>query len=270
MDWDRVIARNRDILLRIVVALMALAGIGEGDNPGPGPRTLPRYRFNSIRRILCTAESAARRLVVIAARDLVTIGFPEGVFMTGFDPDPSRRPVGKGARQREGQGEEGQAVPALALTDPLKRFSFRPRRIRPKSFPRITIIGVTEPTPVPDGWYRLPDDELAAGTLCRRLVSLKRALDDLDGQARRLARWQARRDKLLSASLSDTGQRLAAYENGSRPAGGDVRPVINKPRSPLRVGRPPGHHARQRHEVDAVLADLNWLALDAIAPPDSS
>lgn len=239
MDWALVISRNRDILLRIVAALMALAGIGEGENPA----TLPRHRVNSIRRILLAAESATRRLVVIAARDLATIGFPVGVFMTGLFPDPSRRPVGKGA------GQAGEVpVPAFALTDPLKHFSFGPRPRRPKSFPRITIIGVSEPTPVPDGWYCLPDDELAAGPLCRRLHSLKRALDDLDGQARRLAKWQARRDKFLSA-----------------PGG-----AKNKPRSPLRIGRPPGHRARQRHEVDEVLADLNWLALDAIAPPDTS
>ncbi|MAS07597.1 MAG: hypothetical protein CL534_23285 [Ahrensia sp.] len=260
MDWALVISRNRDILLRIVAALMALAGIGEGENPA----TLPRYRVNSIRRILLVAESATRRLVVIAARDLATIGFPVGVFMTGLFPDPSRRPAGKGA------GQAGEVpVPAFALTDPLKRFSFGPHRKRPKSFPRISFIGGAEPRPVPDGWYCLPDDELAAGPLCRRLLSLKRALDDLDGQARRLARWQARRDKLL-APTSDTGQRLAAYEKEKRLKGAKNMPAPNKPRSPLRVGRPPGHRARQRHEVDEVLADLNWLALDAIAPPDTS
>ena len=91
----------------------------------------------------------------------------------------------------------------------------------------------------------------------------------IDGQARRLARWQARRDKLL-APTSDTGQRLAAYEKEKRLKGAKNMPAPNKPRSPLRVGRPPGHRARQRHEVDEVLADLNWLALDAIAPPDTS
>jgi len=249
MDWDLVISRNREILLRIVAALMALAGIGEGENPGNDARTLPRHRVNSIRRILRAAESAARRLVVIAAKDLATIGLPEGVFMTGFDPDPSRRPAGTGA------GQAGEVpVPAFALTDPLKRFSFGPRPRRAKSFPRISFIGGAEPTPVPDGWYCLPDDELAAGPLCRRLVSLKNALDDLDGQARRLARWQARRDRFLSAPLS------CASLAGAK----------GKPRSPLRTGPPPGHRKRPRHEVDEVLADLNWLARDAIAPPNTS
>jgi hypothetical protein len=71
------------------------------------------------------------------------------------------------------------------------RFDFRPRYRRPKSFPRISIVGVTEPRPIRDGWIPSPDDPVGAGGVCRRLAALKPALDDLDKHARPLARWKA-------------------------------------------------------------------------------
>ena len=190
MDWDRVIARNRDILLRIVVALMALAGIGEGDNPGPGPRTLPRYRFNSIRRILCTAESAARRLVIVMARG-VTLAPPRpraarprpavlrDRFGTGILVPPGARPA---LRPRPG-------TLSLPLLDPLR--PFRARRPVATSIPRISVPGLTAPSPITPRKPPAPDDPLDATRLALRLGALGAALDDLPGQARRFARWRA-------------------------------------------------------------------------------
>ena len=43
------------------------------------------------------------------------------------------------------------------------------------------------PTPTPE-----KDDTVNAGPLCRRLFAIMRALEDLQGQAKRLARWRAR------------------------------------------------------------------------------
>jgi hypothetical protein len=117
-------------------------------------------------------------------------------------------------------------------------------RFQRRSFPRITFIGLTEPTPIPDDWIPSPDDEIDATRLCRRLAGLKRALDDLDGQARRLARWRARRTFLSSSSSS--------LSRGS-------------PRfSPMRPGWPPGFRKPAFHAVDDVLRECHSLARRAL------
>ncbi len=127
------------------------------------------------------------------------------------------------------------AAIALPLLDPRKRFDFHPRRRRAKSFPRICVIGISEPRPIPEIRIPAPDDEIDATRLCRRLAGLKRALDDLDGQAKRLARWKARRDLGLNRS---------------------------KYVSPMRPGYPPGRRKRAFHEVDDILTECHALALD--------
>ncbi len=98
------------------------------------------------------------------------------------------------------------------------------------------MIGVSEPRPIPEGWFPSPDDELDAAPIGRRLRMLKRALDDLDGHAKRFARWRARRDLGLNRS-----------------------PRFN----PMRPGRPPGYRKRAFHEVDDVLRECHALAHDA-------
>ena len=78
----------------------------------------------------------------------------------------------------------------------------------------------------------MKDDTVNAGPLCRRLFAIMRALEDLQGQAKRLARWRARPVE-------------------------ERRPQLT---SPLRVGRPPGFRKRQTHEVDEILMECHWLA----------
>lgn len=234
VDWDMVIARNRELLLRIVAMLFAISGLAEDDAAG----FLTRSSRNHVSRILRAAESAARRLVLIAAHRLAVFQPPLGAFMYGLNPDKTgRRPIGGHA------GNDEAAVAPFGLLDPVKRFSFDPPKIRSKAFPRISTPGITEPAPIPEGWFGLPDDPIDATPILRRLLSLKRALDDLDGEARRLARWQARRDR-------------AAKPRGRA--------------SPLRNGRPPGFRARRVHEVDEVLRDCHDWALYALSPPDTS
>ena len=220
INWARAIARNRDALLRIVAALFAMAGLGEGDSVA----TLPRRLRNQVLRILRPAEAAVRRLVIIAARDLVVVVVPA-----------RRKQAAKPSTTTTTTGNPA-AVPALPLIDSLKRFEIRPRRRRAKSFPRITFIGLTEPTPIPDRWIPSPDDLVDAAPLGRRLAALKRALDDLDGHAQRFARWKAKRDLGLNRS-----------------------PRFN----PMRPGRPPGYRKRAFHAVDDVLRECHALAFDA-------
>jgi hypothetical protein len=101
----------------------------------------------------------------------------------------------------------------------------------------------------PDAPYRplppppAPDDVLDATRITRRLQALGAALDDLQGQAKRFARWRAR-----------------------KAAGRTSR------NWPLRPGRAPGQlkAKSRRQEVHDVLSDLHWFAFEAMEKPDTS
>jgi hypothetical protein len=89
------------------------------------------------------------------------------------------------------------------------------------------------------------EPHLNASHLGQRLNALIRALNDIHRQARRLVRWQVKRDALLKASKPT---RL----------------------SPMRPGLPPGWRERRIHEIDAVLRECHGLANDLLCEPDTS
>ena len=67
MDWPLVINRNRDLLLKIIASLYAMAGFAGG----AVAEMMPRRIYGALMLVLRPAESAVRRLIVIAARGLV-------------------------------------------------------------------------------------------------------------------------------------------------------------------------------------------------------
>ncbi|MGB8817587.1 MAG: hypothetical protein WCC66_06660, partial [Rhizobiaceae bacterium] len=67
MDWNLAIRRNREQLRQIVMALFTLAGMRVGGSLF----TLRRDVFAAILFVLRPAESAVRRLIVIAAHGLI-------------------------------------------------------------------------------------------------------------------------------------------------------------------------------------------------------
>jgi hypothetical protein len=71
-DWPRAIERNRDALTAILATLFAMLGLQAGATLGRTPRQLHR----AVLRVLRPAESATRRLIVIAARGLVAKPMP--------------------------------------------------------------------------------------------------------------------------------------------------------------------------------------------------
>jgi hypothetical protein len=230
MDWAKAIERHSEALAEIVAALFAMLGLDGTETVGRIPHRLHR----AVLRVLRPAESAVRRLIVVAARGLVVKVAPS-------------RPMPKG--QKIGKGN-GSRLPAFRLCD--KRIFFpelSQRRIRYcKNPPRIRFIGydprisalfptprpVEEPPPPPDGLMN-------AQRLSRRLQALKSALEDLPRQARRMVRWRVRREAMKSPKFT----------------------------SPLRPGQPPGHRRKHTHEVDKVLTECHWLAWEAMRPDTS-
>ncbi len=226
MDWPLAIDRNRDALRRIIAALFALAGLA----PGGTLKTLPRQLFYAVLFILRPTESAVRRLIVIAARGLV-------LTLRASRPLPASLPAFSGAG--------AMRAPAFALIDPLKHFD--PEAIWDAAPP--PLLASVPDFHDPNWGYRefsSPDEPVNAGLIARRLNALKRALDDLPRQARRLVRWQAKRDLALK---------------------GPFRPMRM---TPFRPGLPPGWRQRPLHEIDHVLRECHGLALDAMERRDTS
>jgi len=228
MDWDLAIKRNSKVLKGIIEVLFALLGLDGTDAASRIPRSL----HSAVLGVLRPAESAVRRLIVIAARNVV-------VKLAPSRPMPEGKKIGKG---------KGNSSPSFPLFDPLKRVKFaramKVRRIEPRIRfidydPRVVTLfpaprPVVEPPPPPDG-------RVNATRLHRRLQALKSALEDLPRQAKRLVRLQQRRK-----------------------ASPDFKPT-----TPLRSGHPPGYRRKPIHEVDDVLVKCDWLAWEAMKPDTS-
>ena len=234
MDWDLAIKRNSEALKDIIAdlfAMLELAGLAT-------VARLPRSVHSAVLRVLRPAESAVRRLIVIAARGLV-------VKLVPSRPKPAK-PTAKGIGSSRS--------PSFQLFDPRKRL--KPVRAMKsiQRVPRIAFLSPPDPTvaailaaraaraPSPAPAPAPPSDGLAsAASLTRRLQALKSALEDLPRQAKRLVRWQQRRQ-----------------------AAPDLKFL-----SPLRPGRPPGYRRKPIHEVDEVLIECDDLAWEAMKPNTS-
>ena len=175
MDWARAIERNSEALKAIVAALFVMLG-------SAAVARLPRPLHRAVLSVLRPAESAARRLIVIAAR--------------GLKAKPAAsRPMPQGPIRRGGRHRL-----AFQLFDRRKRFAPLDLKSGPRAQPRIHIFGsdptvsaLWSPPPAP---AEPPDDgHVDASRLSLRLQALKLALDDLPRQARRLARLRAKREK---------------------------------------------------------------------------
>jgi hypothetical protein len=220
LDWALAIKRNREQLKAIVLTLFALAGMRVGGSLF----TLPRSTFAMIMLVLRPAESCVRRLIVIAANGLV------------LKPRAPREALMVSLSNREGF----PPTRAFKLFDPLKNFESK-------------AIWDVEPewesgfdlAPGYSSTLAAEEPSLDATHIGQRLNALIRALDNLPAQARRLVRWQTKRDALLKASKPT---RL----------------------SPMRPGLPPGWRERKIHEIDAVLKECHGLANDLLCEPDTS
>ncbi|MDP1699943.1 MAG: hypothetical protein Q8L53_03140 [Aestuariivirga sp.] len=225
-NWAGAVELNREALNRIVAALFAMLGLDGTDKVSRIPPKLHR----AVLQVLRPAESAVRRLIVIAARGIVVKLVPS-------------RPMPKGHRIVKGGASR---LPAFRLFDPRKSFpELRQRRVtyaknppRIHVFPYDSMVAVPQPAAVPPA----PPDGLVNGArITRRLQALKSALDDLPRQAKRLVRATARREKVPRLRFQ----------------------------SPLRPGQPPGHRKKPIHEIDEILAECHGLARWAMEPDTS-
>ena len=192
--------------------------------------SLPRHVYRALLIMLRPVESAVRRLIIIAARGLALKLRPGRAFPAGLALKSS-----------------AERLPAFRLIDPLKRCA-------PQGFewgkvqviPRISVPGLFDPAFLPPRPIPSEDEAIAAGELCRRLQALKHALETLPKQARRLARWRAK-GELARHAASKPG-RL----------------------SPFRPGFAPGYHRHEPNEIDQILGDCHYFAVEAWKRQDTS
>jgi hypothetical protein len=255
MDWTFAIDRHRDALKRVLAMLVGMAGLAEAS--GEGSFTLPRHLHRAILRLLRPAESAARRLVIVAARGLV-VDLPP---LRQRKPKPTSlaKPGGTGIIMPPGPPRSRRTL-ALPLFDSLRSplSKGRPRYQPQASIPRISFPGSIAPSPIAPRRPPWRDDPLDATRLMLRLQALAAALDDLPRHAKRFARWKAGRD---AAGAQNKETRVAGAQNKTR----------SRRAWPLRPGRPPGQRAqRHRTEVHEILQDLHGVAFDVLDRRDTS
>jgi hypothetical protein len=236
------IERNRERALAVVADLFAMIGLAAGGIVERVPR--PVYR--KAMRVLRSAESAVRRLIISAARNIVVEPKPQR-------PAPAEcKSTGESKAKSQGEGKQDGTAKRK------RRFLFnlfdRPRRKdwgipgrrrkRRGPEPRVHVFDfgpripaflrpqpAPAPAPIPKKPDGIDDGTVSAIRLCRRIFAMAEALADIQHHAMRYARWEAK-------PIEQRRPRRA---------------------SPFRLGWPPGWRIRPTHEVDDILKDCHWL-----------
>ena len=218
MDGLAAVEFHRAVLLRLLAVLFGAAGLSPGGAP---VARLPRPVRLMIARVLLPAESATKRLILFLSRRIPV------------PPERAGAASAKAAKTRASR-KSAPCAPSFWLFDKRKFFpelSDKSRAVRRGPGPSISgfdgfrMRGSAEAAkPVRD-----PDD---AVRMCRRMLALYRALNDLEGQARRLLRVMAKR-------------------NRKPPGPGRYGPV--------RAGYPPGYRRAKTHEVDRTLYECHMM-----------
>ena len=239
------IQSNRERLLEVVADLFAMIGLTAGGMVERVPK--PLYR--KVRRLLVSAESCVRRLVVSAAREIVVE--PKSQTQSPHQPPaPEQRTDESKAAKSQGE-ENGDGSPKrrrrllFNLFDRPRRKDWgipgrRPRK-RSKIEPRVYVLGSDPripaflrpqaPAPIADKAEAIDDGTVSAIHLCRRIFALADALADIPRQVQRFLRWERK----------------------------PIEQRRPQRASPFRVGRPPGWRIRASHAVDEILKDCHWL-----------
>jgi len=251
MDWTLALERNQAILLRSVAWLFTWLKLEVGGSVDE----LPLAQKRTVYFVLRPAESALRRLVYAAMLALAVTA-----------PPIAERVVRSARAQRKSDTERRVKVspPLFRLTDPRINVDLDPDRPRYAAGPGPSVTDLWCPNSLAmrqalfaqqqayqERLERLRAGNLSAKTLCNRMNAVMVALQDLPGQALRMAKLEAR----MKRRFQQTGE-----------------PHLR----PIRRGRPPGFRQVSRHrqhEVDEVLRECHRLANVAeieFSAPDTS
>ncbi len=227
--WNAAVTRNIAALKVIVAQLLSLLATYGGSDAAK----IPRVIHKTILRALQPAESALRRLIVIAARDTSI-------------PVLQSNPANKMSEIRTARKRTSGLRVAFQLIDPRKRFG-RQRISYTSQNPRVFFIAPAPPfSPLAqhqdqaafhDFKQPEPETDIGARRLHRRLQAITTALEDIPRQIKRLVRLTARREQ---------------------------RNVFIPP---LRPGRPPGHRKIPQLGIDVILNECHRFAQAVLSEP---
>ncbi len=181
MDWALAVEQNRGRLLAIVIALLVSLGLGQGGVL----LVLPRFLYRRALRIIIPAESALRRLIMMAAYALELRGVKCRKVRTTSTNFALLNTLVAG--QSHG----------FNLLDPRKIFG-------------LEAPDYTDFDPCIDDEAPVERELISAVSLARRLLALKMVLETLPKYAKRLARWYEQRDAAYA-------QNLPHYSSPARP-----------------------------------------------------
>jgi hypothetical protein len=251
MTWEETVESKREPLLSVVLGLIAAIGLKEG----VAIERISKPLHRKVLRLLRTAESAVRRLIVAAARNIVV------------EPEPLRERSASVKPKTSTPGKEGEAKPRrkrrplFNMFDALKCLGRRRPKKKRRPMPPFTLVmlgydrgrstierfdypdlGPAPSQPAATKQEPIDDGTVNAAPLIRRLLAVLDAVQDVQSYALRLARWHAKPKE-------------------------DRRP---ERWSPLRPGRPPGYRQKNIHEVDELLKECDWLARLGNPPLDDT
>ena len=216
-DPAAMIDYNRLVLLRLLAELLARI---ESASDAVSVDMMPRSVRWAVLKTLRTAESAGRRLIAALAHRITL-------------PDYMPRPRGTIEKQRIQNKSKPARLKSFPMFDSLPK-SGQTRQKRPLIEPRI--LSFDEPiTPqiIPASVDPSPDDLIDPTSIVGRIHALEKALEDIEGRAKRFAQELKRR-------------RHPACRRKRRVTG-------------LRPGSPPGYRNRITHEIDEILRDCMEL-----------
>jgi hypothetical protein len=216
VDWNRAIEINKAALMEILGWIVAVLSVSEG------AARLPLQVYQRSLWRLHKVESAVRRLIVIAARDLV-------VLLPPHRPMPAGLVIAANASSQ-------QSRLAFQLFDARQTFSDDAHDTTTNTGPGITLINAPSPRELFLQKFITPPSGLSTEAQTRslhlRLAAAERALAHLTREAKRLARWR------------------------------EKRRLMNNPKftEPMRPGPPPGINRNAKSDIDRVLRECHNLA----------
>lgn len=163
------VERERTALIRVVLGLFALIGLDPSSKDVAA--WMPRGLWRAVLSVLRPAEAAARRLVVVLAKDVT------------FEVVPAVSAPSKGARRK---GSAGIAAPGFSLFDPLPPGVPRTKIVSGPG-PMVSVPGLLDRPSVPE---RRETITVKPERMFARMRALYHALGDLERHAKRLARWK--------------------------------------------------------------------------------
>lgn len=227
-DPAAMIEYNRLVLLRLLAGLLART---ESAFDAVLVDMMPRSVRWAVLKTLRATESAGRRLIAALAHRIIL-------------PDYVPRPRGTVEKPRLQNKSKSARPKSFPMFDSLPK-SGKTWQKRPLIEPRI--LSFDEPiTPqiIPESVNLSPDDLIDSTSILGRIHALEKALEDIEGRARRFAQELKRR-------------RHPTCHRKRRVTG-------------LRPGAPPGYRKRITHEIDEILRDCMELERWMRKAPDTS